>query len=132
MPIGTVASSDYRHIANGCTVNDNNVIMAAFRDAFLWHLDHHGTTLAELVEGAGVSRDILNKLKARPESSTNVETAVRIAAFYGKTVEQFMRREPSSREREFLRLFDRLTQQERQLLVAQMRGLLDAHPKADE
>lgn len=124
MPNGTNASSAYRHIAAGAAMGEKSLTMGQFRDAFLWHLDQHGTTLAELVEGTGVSRDILNKLKARPASSTHAEAAVKIAAFYGKSLEQFMRREPTDREREFARLFDQLTRQERQVLLAQMRGIV--------
>ncbi len=132
MPIGTLRSSAYRHVANDVSVTIQTATMGDFRDAFLWHVEKHGTSFAELVAATGVSRDILNKLKARPASSTNVEAGIAIARFYGKTVEQFMRREPSDREREFARLYAELTPQERQLLVAQMRGILEAHQKADE
>ena len=106
--------------------------MGQFREAFLWHIAHHGTTFAEMVDSTGVSRDILNKLKARPDSSTNVETGLKIARYYGKTLEQFIRCEPSDREREFGRLYAELTPQERQLLLAQMRGIVEAHCASDE
>ena len=113
-------------------LGENCGTMAQFRHAFIWHLEHHGTSLAELVDGTGVSRDILNKLKARPDSSTNVEAAVKIAGFYGKTVEQFMRCEPSGREQEFASLLGKLSPQERALLLAQMRGILQARPAPPE
>lgn len=44
-----------------------------FRSALEWHLNTHGTKIADLVAETGVSRDVINKLRQRPGSSTSVE-----------------------------------------------------------
>ena len=95
-----------------------------FRDAFLWHLDRHGTKIADLVAATGVSRDVLNKLRARPGSSTTVENGLLIASFYGKTVNQFVACEVVSPEHQLATLIDMLPQEERRILLAQIRGML--------
>lgn len=95
-----------------------------FREALLWHMDRHGTSITELTEGAGVSRDVINKLKARADSSTTVENAVKIAAFYGKSVNQFLARREVTQEDRLATLLELLPTEARQLLAAQVEGLL--------
>ncbi len=95
-----------------------------FRSALLWHMEQHGTTTAELVAKTGVSRDVINKLKSRTNSSTTVENGMLIAAFYGKTLNDFVSREESSSSSRLMALFSLLEPGERQLLEAQIRGLL--------
>lgn len=95
-----------------------------FRDALIWHITRYKTPIADLSRGAGVSVDIINKLKARDGSSTNVETALSIATFYGKTLEQFMACEDVADEAAFSGLVSRLTPDEKRLLLAQLRGIL--------
>lgn len=95
-----------------------------FSDALAWHLAEHGNTLAELSRGAGVSLDILKKLNSRPGSSTKAGTAMKIAAFYGKSVEQFLScGEVSQRERVAAAL-DLLEEDELRLLYAQIHGIV--------
>lgn len=95
-----------------------------FRDALVWHLNRNKTTLVDIAKGAGISIDILNKLKAREGSSTNAETAVAIAAYFGETVEQFMRCEDVEEKQRFTAIVDLLTDEERKILLAQVRGIL--------
>lgn len=98
-----------------------------FRDAFIWHMEKHETPIADLVRATGVSRDVINKLIARPQSSTVVENAILIAAFYGKSLNAFIAREEPSNEGRLAALFSLLEPEERRLLEAQMRGLIAAH-----
>lgn len=100
-----------------------------FRDALLWHMERHGTSITELVEGTGVSRDVINKLKARADSSTTVENAVRIAAFYGKSVNQFLARREVTQEDRLATLLELLPPEARQLLAAQVEGLVKFRPE---
>ncbi|NEK22147.1 hypothetical protein GV827_07005 [Sulfitobacter sp. JBTF-M27] len=53
-------------------------------------MEKRKTTIAQIVNATGLSRDVINKLKARPGSSTTVENGILIAAFFGKTVNQFV------------------------------------------
>lgn len=96
----------------------------SFRNALVWHLARHNTKIADLVRRTGVSRDVINKLKKREESSTTPENALLIAAYYGKTLEQFIRCDDDKADRPLLALVDLLTPDEEALLAAQVRGLI--------
>lgn len=61
-----------------------------FRDAFLRALESSGTTLADISRVSGVSYGLLVKLKDRPDSSTNVDDARKIAAYWAQTVDEFL------------------------------------------
>ena len=95
-----------------------------FRRAFVWHLEKHETKLADLVRETGVSRDVLNKLKAREDSSTSVENALLIAAYYGKSIADFVAMRDATESSASKALFDLLTPEEQRLVEAQMRGLV--------
>ncbi len=104
--------------------------MNDFRTALLWHMEKHHTTIAELARGAQVSADLIKKIRTRDKASTKAEPAERIAAFYGKAVAEFIRCEdlPDS-ENTLNALIDLLTGPEREMLVAQMRGILASRAK---
>lgn len=95
-----------------------------FRSALLWHMEKNGTTIAELVSRTGVSRDVINKLKAREDASTTVENAMLIAAFYGKSVNQFIMKQDVSEQERIQNLFNLLQPEEAQLLAAQIQGVI--------
>jgi len=96
-----------------------------FQDSLIWHMDEHGTTIAELSRATGVSTDTIKKLRTRANASTTAENAIRIAAYYGKTVEVFMRCEGKADDR-LSGLLSLLSERERQFLEAQIAGLLAA------
>lgn len=116
VPIDTLSDVPFGTLSRGMA-ND-------FRNALIWHMDAHGTTIADLVTRTGVSRDVINKLKKREASTTTVENAMLIAAFYGKTVNQFILKQDVSPSERAQNLFAMLQPEETQLLEAQMRGLL--------
>lgn len=95
-----------------------------FRSALIWHMEQHKTTIADLVARTGVSRDVINKLKARSDASTTVENAMLIAAFYGKTVNQFIMRQEVDDQTRAQNLFELLQPEDARLLEAQIQGLL--------
>lgn len=100
-----------------------------FRKAFIWHLEKYGTKPVDLVRESGVSRDVINKLKARDPSSTDVENGLLIAAYYGKTVNEFMKCEEGSEYKRLHALLDLLSPEEQQYVEATIRGLV-AHRNA--
>lgn len=95
-----------------------------FRKALLWHMDHHDTGISDIVSATGVSRDVINKLKARENASTTVENAMLIAAYYGKTVNEFIALKDATAISRATALIEMLKPEERRLLEAQIRGLL--------
>lgn len=116
MPIDTLSR-------NGALRSKTDV-EADFQKALRWHMDQNGTSIAEVVRSTGVSRDVINKLRSRDNASTTVENGVLIAAYFGKTVNEFLRCEdpvPDDRDKAML---DLLRPTERRLLAAQIEGLL--------
>lgn len=112
---------------NGTPIGSLNHGMASdFRNALLWHMDKHDTKIAELVKATGISRDVINKLRSRENSSTTAENALLISAYYGKSLEQFIRCEDLSNESVLAALADLLRPEEAAMLEAQMRGILAA------
>lgn len=111
-------------LPNGTPCRLNSVMSADFRKALIWHMDHHGTAIADLVKATGVSRDVINKLKAREGSSTTAENAMLIAAYYGKSVNDFVALREASEATRTAAMLDLLQPEERRLLQAQIRGLL--------
>ncbi|MBM9595927.1 adenosylcobalamin-dependent ribonucleoside-diphosphate reductase [Roseitranquillus sediminis] len=65
----------------------------SFREALLRHMEAAETKTTELALKSGVSVDVIKKLRTRASSSTQAENAVRLAAAYGKSVEEFIRAE---------------------------------------
>lgn len=96
-----------------------------FHDALLWHMERYGPTISALAKGAGVSVDTIKQLRARPGAGTGAENGRRIAAYYGKTLDQFMRCEVApDDEASFIALVGLLTEDEREILVRQVRGMI--------
>ena len=95
-----------------------------FRPALLWHMEKHGTTIAELARGSGVTEAAIKKLRVGASQSTDVDRAVAIARFYGKSVEAFMNCSESAEDDMMRAVLFRLTDAERQILHAQIRGIL--------
>lgn len=96
----------------------------SFRDALIWHLDSTQTRVADLTRATGVSRDVINKLLNGSSRSTAVENAILIAAYFGKSLEQFIRRDDTEPHESLAALTELLTPDEERLLAAQVRGIL--------
>lgn len=95
-----------------------------FRTALLYHMDKHQTAIVDLVKATGVSRHVINKIKAREGSSTDVENGLLIAAYYGKTLNQFVSMVDDAEVDPLVNLLELLSPAERQLLEAQILGLI--------
>lgn len=112
---------------NGTPIGRLNYGMASdFRNALLWHMDKNETKIADLVKSTGISRDVINKLRSRENSSTTAENAMLIASYYGKSLEQFVRCEDVSHENALAALADLLRPDEAAMIEAQLRGILAA------
>ena len=98
----------------------------AFQNALGWHMLKHDTRIVDLVKETGVSRDVINKLLGRKMASTTVENAILIAAYYGKTVNQFIDCSEITPADKAQNVFELLPPADQQLLHAQMLGILRA------
>jgi len=95
-----------------------------FRDAFVDRLQQTGTQVAELAREAGVSKDMLNKLKQGKSQSINADDAIKVAAYFDETLNQFVGLSRPELEAEFKDLFGRLTEAEQQFLLRQIKGIV--------
>lgn len=85
-------------------------------------MDKHDTKIVDLVNSTGVSRDVINKLISRENSSTTAENAILIAAHYGKSIEKFTMLQEN--DKAVPAIFDLLLPEEVELLEAQAKVLL--------
>ncbi|WP_353345504.1 hypothetical protein [Litorivita sp. NS0012-18] len=116
--IQTTNDARITHCGNGWHLANN------FRTAFIWHMNKHDSSVSKIVRATGISRDVLNKLLARENSSTAVENALRISAYFGKTLEQFMSCDEGGSVGSLSSLVDLLRPDEARLLTAQIQGIL--------
>ena len=92
----------------------------AFRDRLLAALEAAGMSKAELSRRSGVPYHAIDKFLKRENATTSAENASAMAKVVGITVD-------SDQEYEKLReMFYRLTEEQRQFLLASVRGLLDS------
>jgi len=96
----------------------------SFREALLWHMNKHGTRMTDIVRATGVSNDVLKKFRTRENYSTTVENGILIAAFYGKTVNQFVNRELASEQDIIQALVGLLSDTEQRELATHIRSIL--------
>jgi len=102
----------------------NRAMALAFQKALGWHMLRHETKIVDLVKNTGVSRDVINKLLGRKTASTSVENAILIAAFYGKTVNQFIDCRDVEPAGMAQNVFELLAPEDQQMLHAQILGIL--------
>lgn len=98
----------------------------SFKEAYLWHLAKHGPRIADFSRATGVSRDVLNKFQLPGPRTTSVENGLAIAAYFGKTLEQFMRCDEVSPDEMLHNLAERLLPSEQQVVISTMTALLQA------
>lgn len=106
-------------------------MQTAFRSALIWHMQQHGTRVVDLEKGSGVTRGVINKLIRQENGTTGVENAMRIAAYYGKTVEDFVRMQASAPDHPLVALAALLHPDEERLIEAQVRGILTSRGRRE-
>lgn len=94
-----------------------------FRDALLEAVAATGTNLRKVADGANVSYEQLKKVRQRPDASTNVDDAIKVANFFGFTLDEFLSDETATDRAAIVATYFQLSQQERLLLKATGRGL---------
>jgi hypothetical protein len=93
-----------------------------FRSALLDALKETGLPLSRVAVGSGVSYDQLKKVRQRPLASTNVDDARAVAHFFGVTLDHFLDDGSLSARVELLEFYNRLSDQEIEILKAAARG----------
>ena len=62
----------------------------SFRAALIEALEHSGSSLRQIATRADVSYDQLKKLLQKPDATTNVESAVKVAGAFGMGLDAFL------------------------------------------
>lgn len=92
--------------------------------------------VSDISRASKVPQDQIYKLVNKKNLSTNVESAIKIASYFGQTLEEFMGSVHSGEEQEILRLANQLTAEDLQQMVGFGKGLLAAQgqsrPKSGE
>jgi len=96
-----------------------------FREALLEAVASTHTSLQKVADGSGVSYEQLKKVGQRPDASTNVDDAKRVANFFGVTLDEFLGDDTASDRAAIVATYFQLSEQERLLLRATGRGLAD-------
>lgn len=102
------------------------VLMAkTFREALLSAVAERQTTLRAVAEGSKVSYEQLKKVGQREGAKTNVDDAIRVARFFGLTLDEFLSDDLASDRAEIAKLYSQLTEAEIEILRAAARGRSD-------
>ncbi|WP_372570385.1 hypothetical protein [Ruegeria jejuensis] len=80
-------------------------------------------SLKSIAEGSGVSYEQLKKVNQKPERSTNIDDAKKVAKFLGLTIDQFLDDEDIGDQAELVSIYNRLSPEERQFWKASGRGI---------
>jgi len=102
----------FRHPGLGYEV----CMVKTFKDAVEYALKETGVSLSAVAEATGVSYEQLKKLRQRPNASTNVDDAKRIANYFGKSLDEFLGDDLAQDRAAVVEAYNRLTPEERVLL----------------
>ena len=107
-----------------------------FRVALVEALETSGISVAELARVTGVSDQQIHKIKQGKSRSTNVDDALTIANFFGKSLDEFLGDPSVRKDAELISLLTQLEPSERQFLTnvvkAQLAARDESHPKPPE
>lgn len=96
----------------------------SFSAAFIAHLDTTGAKVTDIARSSGVPKDALYSLKYGKSRNMGVEDAIRVAAAFGETVEEFMGLSPSQPSTGLSEQMAKLTAREQRLLEASLAAIL--------
>ena len=117
-----------------CTTQQGNCFtlaaMTTFRKALIQHIEASGKSLRSVAKSAGVSYDQLSKVMQRENASTNVDSAQRVAQYFGKTLDEFLGMKGQSGQHEVSSLYTELSEEARQQLLSYGKWLRESEHSA--
>lgn len=117
---------------NGQMPNHVVNMQKTFADAFNDHLERTGLPVTELARKSGVNKDALYKLKYRKTKNMTVDEAIRVAAAFGETVEEFMGLSPAQIREGLAEQVARLSPREQAILEASIAAILAQRDESEE
>jgi len=103
-----------------------------FADALMIVLGDKAVSLKAVAEGSGVSYEQLKKIKQGKSKSTNVEDAMRVASYFGTTVEEFTNDPITAIKDELARLVAGLKPEEREIVLSAATGVSSRLRKSED
>lgn len=117
-----------RLMLNPCTYY-GLLMRKTFRDALLAAISRPNVSLKAIADGSNVSYEQLKKLKQGKSKTTNVEDAMRVANYLGMSLDEFLGDDTALIRSEIVDLYSQLTPQQREFLLASVKGVLaDPNP----
>lgn len=95
-----------------------------FRESLIAHMERHGIGASELARKTGVPKTTLDKLVQRRVSRTNYFDAMRLARYFGKTLEEFVDGKPDDDNTKLKMLIESLYTDEKAIVEAQIEGIV--------
>lgn len=102
--------------------------MKTFSDAFVEHLEKTGAKVTTIARAAGVTKDALYAVKRGTTQNMAVDDAIRVAAAFGETIEEFMGLNPLQIRDGLAEQLAQLTDAERAVIEATIRAFLENRP----
>jgi len=95
----------------------------AFRESLINHVATYRVSMAQLSRETGVSLPLIQSLNQRKSVCPNVDDAIKLARYFGKSVEEFVGVSRDDREKRLRALISRLTEAEKDFLEVQLTTL---------
>ena len=95
----------------------------AFRESLIAHIATYRISIAKLSRETGVSLSLIQSLNQRKSVCPNVDDAIKLARYFGKSVEEFVGVSRDDQEKRLRALISRLTEGEKDFLEAQLTTL---------
>ena len=121
---------DFYPLAKWTFIHNKMTMAKSFRDALIEGLEANGVSVAELARSTGVSKDQIHKVKQGKSRSTNVDDAVKIANFFGQSLDEFLEDPTAQKDAEIAALLMQLEPQERQFLLNAAKAQISARDQA--
>lgn len=102
-----------------------------FSEAFIRHLETTGARVTDIAKKSGVKKDSLYALKRGTTRNMAVDDAIRVAAAFGETVEEFMGLSPVQVRDQLAEQIGRLSPSEQAILEASLSAILSQRDTAD-
>lgn len=96
----------------------------AFRESLIRHIDDYRVPIARLAKETGLKRSLIDNLYHRRTVEPGVDTATKLAGFFGKTVDQFIGNEEDPELARIKSLAARLDPETRKLFEVQLETFL--------
>jgi transcriptional regulator with XRE-family HTH domain len=102
----------------------NHAMKEAFRESLIAHIDTYRVNVAQMARDTGVSKELIHSLRQRKTVCPNVDDAMKLAGYFGKTVEEFVGTSRDDQLKRLGALAARLSPEEQAFLEAQIATLL--------